>query len=1021
MTATDFPGFVCWKRPFVAETVATEAVHADPAVFLATHRPLRVVRTAWEREASGDIVDEQDVLNDFASREPVGGVVLMPILGESGTGKSHLVRWVREHLSETPQRRVVYLPKTGTNLVGLVRALLLDLEGDPFDDIRNRVAKSAGQFDQQRLPHDLLARLAVAVRFHTPQVAETAKVPLAKLLVSERGLPALLNDFEYQRHLLVEGGILDRVAAELQRGRGEGESERPAGFVATDLRPTGVNVKDMGAAAQRIYEQLLGHPLLPQLAADILNANLENAVQALADLGAGQLQSAMVDVRRELHRRGQEILLLIEDFAVIQGVQGDLLDAISETGVREGQQELATVRTLLAVTPGYYKDNVPETFKTRATASVPHSYTLDVSVGRGHSVDHQHVIDFVGRYLNAARLGAQALRTARDNNGTLPNACTSCKFKAPCHDAFGTSNDDFGLYPYNAAALTRAVHLSMPRESARFNPRRILSRVVRHVLDNYDQDVANGAFPSMTFRSDFPTDRQGSLTAEQADYLTRHDALHERRIPLLEFWGGGDAANLNDGIHHAFRLAPLSAEALEALRGRTPDPDPDPDDPDPIRDPAASKARVVDAWHRGELLHQSVANELRQTIREAIVAHVNWGDLGLATPTMPVRRAVLKHPFGLGVIIEGAFGDRTLDPPTTATVVLLRGPANATLFKALLDRKRLGTWNFSGGAEQQRRFTRLLETWGAQMVNAIRAHLGLHQPDTLQAAVDISLIGARLLNLEGNRSANAEALVTCLFDAANVKARPDARLHDDELLRAPSYTTLARQHAATRGDVIAQLREIVGVAQGAGEEQLIDALQLLPLIDKARKALRPTPHADAPEWLGKAHKVLTKGLDRAIQDQWGLAWEVANEVEGHLGDADPNAVLAAVAEAFETAQQAIPGVLSVDSEQLRQELLRARNFPWSASRDHARTMLAAGADPANAADPLRMFLAVSADRGPNAAVMMEFLRDTDKRLDTLAKRAQRDLSTVPESPIDRLQQVLIQAQSAVQEWGVTDA
>ncbi len=129
--------------------------------------------------------------------------------------------------------------------------------------------------------------------------------------------------------------------------------------------------------------QLRGSDELLATAVQLLNENLDQAVLRLANLTGGKLQQAMLDIRRELHNK-QEIVLLVEDFAVIQGVQRDLLDAITEVSVREGREELAPIRTLMAVTRGYY-DTLADTVTTRVAAGVPYLYDLDVSFGEGES------------------------------------------------------------------------------------------------------------------------------------------------------------------------------------------------------------------------------------------------------------------------------------------------------------------------------------------------------------------------------------------------------------------------------------------------------------------------------------------------------------------------------------------------------------------------------------------------------------------------------------------------------------
>src|SRR6266508_5850546 len=164
------------------------------------------------------------------------------------------------------------------------------------------------------------------------------------------------------------------------------------------------------------------------------------------NLGVGRLQRAMLDLRAELARQEQEIVLLIEDFALVQGVQRDLLDAIIEPGVREGRQVLAPIRTLMAVTSGFF-DRLADTVITRATAGTPYVYDLDAQFGDDISDDD--ITSFIGRYLNAARLGRDRLEHLMIRNAEeVPNACDQCAVRDACHRGFETSSEGHGLYPF---------------------------------------------------------------------------------------------------------------------------------------------------------------------------------------------------------------------------------------------------------------------------------------------------------------------------------------------------------------------------------------------------------------------------------------------------------------------------------------------------------------------------------------------------------------------------------------------
>ena len=83
----------------------------------------------------------------------------------------------------------------------------------------------------------------------------------------------------------------------------------------------------------------------------------------------------------------------------------------------------------------------------------------------------------------------------------MPNACDECPHQDTCHEAFGTSRDRFGMYPFNQAALERSVESRSPTN---FDPRRILGTVVRYTLDQHREDIRRGDFPS-SLRQEAPT------------------------------------------------------------------------------------------------------------------------------------------------------------------------------------------------------------------------------------------------------------------------------------------------------------------------------------------------------------------------------------------------------------------------------------------------------------------------------------------------------------------------------------
>ena len=126
----------------------------------------------------------------------------------------------------------------------------------------------------------------------------------------------------------------------------------------------------------------------------------------------------------------------------------------------------------MAVTTGPFA-TIARTFSTRGEFT-GQAYSLDLPLSQtGHGVALEDVADFVAGYLNASRLGQARLEEALQEAGTeramhrrwVPNACDECPHQDTCHAAFDTSREGFGLYPFNAPALDRAVESRSPKNN----------------------------------------------------------------------------------------------------------------------------------------------------------------------------------------------------------------------------------------------------------------------------------------------------------------------------------------------------------------------------------------------------------------------------------------------------------------------------------------------------------------------------------------------------------------------------
>lgn len=774
-----FEGFVCWSPSHVNETIVVDAVNPSPAVFLATHRPTQILRRDFSATTGGVLIDEEQLLKEFLAPNP--GLLFVPIIGESGTGKSHLVRWLHLRLPHDPGRRVVYIPKYGTNLRRVIELILSDMSGDAVDELRRELDRAVDSLDEAGAPPRLLNELAASIEDRSREPRPEPPRPhddYRKWLEVE--LPKLLLDNVFRSKLLESGGVVVRLVQEALRGKQEEDRSEPFSFTIDDLPRSVADAARANHDVQALFNQLSDSPTLREVAIELLNDNLAPAIRKLFGMGGTRLFDVMLSVRRELLRQGVELVLLIEDFTILQGIQRELLDAITEAPRREGRDVLCPMRVGMAVTTGYFA-TIAQTFSTRGEFT-GHVFSLDVPRSQtGRGVGPDDIADFVAGYLNASRLGQDRLEAALAEAGGgqatqrrwVPNACDECEHQDRCHEAFRTSRDGFGMYPFNAAALDRAVTSRLPTNS-NFDPRRLLGTVVRYTLDQHREDIRRGEFPSSAFAQHFAASDLPPLDPELIEDIRALDAQDtDRRVALLTFWGGcpTSVVNLLPGIHEAFAVSELPDVDLQRPRRRNTlePPAVGPRAEQTTDVPVLVERRIASIvqWSNGTAeLDQRLAREVRTFLHAAVVARIDW-DAELLRDTDDLiggRAGTFFRQSSFAIQNARGGGTRT---STAVSIDLPASPENAALLRSIVLHQHYGHWVFFRGDERLRRLLKRLDEWAPQIVAAVRkgASSGADW-NIVQSATELLILSARILDAAGaHAQTNLELLNALLAEA----------------------------------------------------------------------------------------------------------------------------------------------------------------------------------------------------------------------------------------------------------------
>jgi hypothetical protein len=856
----------------VNDCIKSEAETIDPAVFFAVHQKMTFIRQPCGGNAAPSKRSEDDLLKEFLSEKNIeSGYLIVPIIGSSGVGKSHVIRWLDERIRaehSVKERIIIRIPKSASFRQAL-DLILRELPGSDYDSVRHLLKSAHNRLTPTSAVVNLRAKLVIACReeadvlcrqlrndeFRDFDKKRTAQARLSHLQL----LPAFLDDAEVSSHL--EAGALGRIARRAVQGldpSGKNSEEEVFQFREEDVDVSKVNIQQTGGIA-RNYCTILNRSSGRSECVTILNQMVDSAVRQLFDLGTMTLHDVFIQIRSSLAREGRGLVLLIEDFASLTGVQAELIDGIIATSTPA--TPLCLVRAALAVTEGYEGYLNRDTVRTRAKfewriEDAPYAKREDAM---------EHILDLVGAYLNAARLGCASLNEiygkSPSKSNWLPNYsdCVEQDQKtAYLLEPFGKCSNGYSLFPFNKAALKNLADKRLLRgDKLEFHPRNIINYILRETLDCRTVFM-NKRFPPENF--DGLVTAQARLGAEillSSSLQREQPATRNRYVAFLAYWGDNpeswDAVKKIDSrLYQALGLQPLVVDVIvppePVMPTDTSRPDIDPainnigadNEPEAVVD----LCQAIQKWRAGEALTSRLANKLRGYVWQALKEYVDW-NLFLCNPKED-NTYYLKFVY----IPRAPGGAPTChEDLSVATVCTEKELDNATKvaeveleLSALVRRCEYKNWDYPQATKDIAYYSNLLERLHGQAVEFITTRLFRSNYDAVPALSAALTKGAQIFNL-GNSFTNVRKdRVNAMFEKI-----PNSPA---EILPDTTWGAVRRDVSANREKLKDQLLMAVSARAGSGKViYAVDAVRLLQGEDSSP--------AEVPEDLPELRKTLS--------------------------------------------------------------------------------------------------------------------------------------------------------------------
>lgn len=885
--------FLCWEPGAVRQVINPFAEHISDSLFRAVHSDwdLKVspqVGKSFQAigEASWADMTPPAFLADFLCEDRPHA--LAAILGETGSGKSHLVHWMRLNIKPTKHRVVLVVRKSGTSLRNIVKMIIAELPAEQQANFLETL-QSAGDGTQSRADQkqQLLNDLAQVIR---EEVLPTDATEIEEGLASS--LPDLFQDPHMRKaHFLGENTVIAEIVDHIfAPSNAKDRPDQRRVFVEGDLPLGGMDFVQASRLARDAIDLIEIDPAIHlPLAIRIINRNLDRAVARTLSFSGDRVEELMTRLRTYLKSQGQELVLLVEEFARLQGIDRALLQAITS----QGDDRQCKMRTAIAVTTGFFQ-SVAETAYMRTT----HIVDMDRSAGRteGRSVTKASLSQFTARYLNAVRLGRDGIAQWSDAAapGESPRSkCNTCIHQTECHTIFGEV-DGYGLYPFTPQALWNAASRADASMPERLNPRVLQNDLLVEVLDNFGPEISTGTFPPFRL-----LEKLGGITVlsvvAQNELRNRNPQNYQRWAAFLELYDGtGTIANLDERLRAAFEIPEIpGADAAKPSATAADAPTPEA----PQRNATSKEDLLIEQWIRGQGLDQSIANNLRLLVYSAVANAIDWDMVGLAKASFVGRTGKAFQTASI------SFDRQTTQVRTDLQVKLVipgdlvqAETAAAALQGVLRASKDQFRWEFPNSEKMLGAFLDCVGIW-AKSVEAQLLNICQPTPQWNQAtaAVELLCVGAAI-----GGKIKPDATIADMIDAAF-----SAQWANECASTAPEmkslYEKLTRQREKLVGIAQSQMSSMKGGRAGA----MLNPGRILGPIRKFRQAkwqLRLQPPEGETREPAKLYRDVRDALPAAAGSEMAVRKAWLEVMETAFG---ATATRAAIVTALDATRQAV--------------------------------------------------------------------------------------------------------------------
>lgn len=539
----------------LSEVVRIDTITSSYGDFMATHMPFKNIQLMKEYNAG------ITGINTYTEEQVYKKIILNPedqhqfvlVVGSSGAGKSHLIRWFNAKIGrQKPDNEVVlFVRRSDNTLKGTIKQLLEkpEVAAIPNKDIYIRLINATASVSENKLKDTIYYNLIVEI-----ENDDGGEAGILSNVDRKRIVPLLKNEL-FKERMMTEDGPIERIYSKVAENSTVNNRDVVAEFKTDDFYVDiafcdKVQYDGGDKKAVKMLEKLSIEPELPEAVAKYLNTMVEAVIQSCAGLEPGDFEQVFKDIRKELKKQGKNLTLLIEDITAFTGVNEALLNVLTTWHTGDYEKEgMCRISSIIGTTSEYYRSNFRDNYKDRVTQFIV--IPDDVF---GANVDD--LCEFVGRYLNAMSLNREVIDLWITSDASGENYPVHDVKEGIGWDTISTAEGKkLNLFPFSRHSIVYLYNnvLQENYRTPRYLLRDVVEKTVRDALWNFDR------FPGFKIvNTNTNADLRDRLKAQNLSNET-----FERMYLFMCVWGDSSSNQYEDkGVTY---LSGLSTKVYEDL------------------------------------------------------------------------------------------------------------------------------------------------------------------------------------------------------------------------------------------------------------------------------------------------------------------------------------------------------------------------------------------------------------------------------------------------------------------------